>query len=90
MATVNKKLDVANILLSAIVAPIVHWRRILWFAIPLIVIELATLSTTVAGVSFGVIALSIVTLAARLLLAVASHRIFILGEKSMAGQGFVW
>jgi hypothetical protein len=94
----TRKLDVTRIVLSAILAPIVHRRRILWFATPLIVVELAKLSfgeissvedAGSAGSVLGIVALSIASYVAWLLLAVASHRLFILGEGSLAGQGIV-
>jgi len=84
----DSRLDVARVLLAALVAPILHKRLILWFAVPLITMRLA--AYIVDTVAVDGIAFSLISLIPILLLTVACHRIFILGESSMARYGMVW
>lgn len=88
MSELPAKLPVAKILLAALVAPGVHARTILWFAIPVIAVRVV--GSLVEPASAALFGWALVNFGLTLILAVVCHRIVVLGTQSVAGFPIVW
>lgn len=92
-AATPPKLDVVRVLLAAVVAPIFHWRTLVWFALPVIAADLAgNVLASPAGGAVEQLAglLGLATMVAMIVLDVACYRVFVLGPQSTAGHSFQW
>lgn len=83
------KLDVVRLMLAAAVAPLFHKRTLVWFALPVVAAEAAS-SLLPEPEPGRAVALGFVSMVAMLVLAVACHRVFVLGPHSTAGHDFQW
>lgn len=81
------KLDLVRLMLAAALAPFLHKRTLVWFALPVVAAEAAS---NLLAEPEPPIALGFISTIAMLVLAIACHRVFVLGPHSTAGHGFQW
>lgn len=95
----SNELPVVETLVAAILAPIALSSRVVWFAIPLLIVSFVSIAfnayspigpTGSPDFFLRELLFGLASYAAALTLAVACHRMYILGEESMAGSPFIW